>query len=138
MSADLEWYREHLVQAEQKSIEAYDKSLLALSGGALGVSFAFIKDITQLMMPGPFQSTYLLILAWSVWVLTIGLTLFSFYSSHRALRKSIKQVDKGTIYKETAGGRWARATHCLNAAAGVLFVCGLALMIVFAARNVGE
>lgn len=136
MDPDLKSYRDHLVQAEQKSVEAYDKSLLALSGGALGISFAFVKDIKELVTPGPFQSTGFLIAAWSAWAITIGVTLFSFYSSHRALRKSIKQVDEETIYQETPGGTWARATHCLNAVAGVLFVCGLALMIVFAARNV--
>ncbi|WP_134984071.1 hypothetical protein [Xanthomonas axonopodis] len=38
-------YRQWLVVAEQKAQEDYDKTVLTLSGGALGISFAFVKDI---------------------------------------------------------------------------------------------
>ena len=45
MDKTLQEYRAHLVSAAQKAQEDFDKTLLALSGGALGVSFAFVKDI---------------------------------------------------------------------------------------------
>jgi hypothetical protein len=38
-------YRKHLVDSCQKSQEAYDKAVLALSAGALGVTINFVKDI---------------------------------------------------------------------------------------------
>ena len=37
-------YRKDLIALEQRAQEAYDTTLLTLSGGALGVSFAFVKD----------------------------------------------------------------------------------------------
>lgn len=42
---DRDEWREHLVSAEQKSQEDLDKALLSLSGGALGVSLIFLKDV---------------------------------------------------------------------------------------------
>jgi len=44
MEESLQEYRTHLVAAEQKAQEDYDKTVISLSGGALGISFAFIVD----------------------------------------------------------------------------------------------
>jgi hypothetical protein len=41
-------YRKFLQDAEQKCQDNYYKMVLALSGGALGVSFAFVKDIVPI------------------------------------------------------------------------------------------
>jgi hypothetical protein len=38
-------YRALLVQTWQKTQDDIDKAILSLSGGALGVSFVFLKDI---------------------------------------------------------------------------------------------
>lgn len=38
-------YRKWLVEADHKASQAYDKALLTLAGGALGISFAFLKDL---------------------------------------------------------------------------------------------
>lgn len=37
---ELQAYRSHLVAADERAQENFDKTVLSLSGGALGVSFA--------------------------------------------------------------------------------------------------
>ena len=57
-------YRQHLVLAAQKAQDDYDKTLLSLSGGALGVSFAFVDKFVK---AGVVQNPRLLIFAWVCW-----------------------------------------------------------------------
>lgn len=56
-------YRDHLVLARQKAVEDADKTVLSLSGGALGVSFAFLNDVVG---PNP-EALPHLIRAWMSW-----------------------------------------------------------------------
>jgi len=44
MNENLQEYRKHLVAAEQQVQADFDKTVLSLSGGALGISFAFVKN----------------------------------------------------------------------------------------------
>jgi hypothetical protein len=104
-----------------------------LSGGALGVSFIFLKDVIgskPIAVPG------LLIAAWSAWAASSLAVLFSFHLSHLALRKAISQVDDGSIAKGTKpGGAYARVTAWLNAAGAILFFAGVVLIVSFASFN---
>ena len=63
-STEMAKYREWLVVAEQKSQENFDKTVLTLSGGALGISFAFLKDIVG---PQPIILSVFLLTAWFAW-----------------------------------------------------------------------
>src|ERR1051325_8367007 len=67
-------YRNHLVLAGQKAQEDYDKAVMTLSGGALGVSFAFLKDIVG---PGDLLNETLLFFSWISWGLSVTAVLFS-------------------------------------------------------------
>jgi hypothetical protein len=87
-------YRKHCVSAEQKAQDDYDKAVLTLSGGALAISFAFLKDLVG---SGPLAQTQLLLWAWLLWSGSIVATLASFWFSQSALRTAIAQVDAGTI-----------------------------------------
>src|SRR5262245_17256947 len=101
MNKELSEYRRHLVSAEQKTQDDYDKTVLTLSGGALGISFAFVdKFIRQ----GPTIRPDLLVAAWTAWVASVGLVLVSFYVSGLALRKAINQTDEREIYSSRPGG----------------------------------
>ena len=124
-------HRTFLIEAEQKTQSAYDKAILTLSSGALGVSFVFVKELIR---PGtPIVSQGLLYSAWTCWALSAASTLLSFYLSHRALRKAIVQFDRGE--QERAGGRFAIVTEIANLTAGLLFCIGVFLMIVFVGQN---
>ena len=75
-------YREHLVQARQKAYADFDKTVFALSGGALGISFAFIDKIIG---DAPMLSPHLLQIAWFSWATSLTMVLVSFRTSTRAL-----------------------------------------------------
>jgi hypothetical protein len=125
-------YRTWLVAAEQKSQEDFDKTVLTLSGGALGISFAFLKDIVG---PQPIVLSGFLLAAWFAWAFSTFSVLTSYYLSHWALRRAIGQVDDGTIFKQPPGGVFARLTAVLNATGAILFLVGVCCITVFAVAN---
>ncbi|QLQ26193.1 MAG: hypothetical protein HZT41_16260 [Dechloromonas sp.] len=125
-------YRKWLVAAEQKSQEDFDKTVLALSGGALGISFAFLKDI---LGPQPIVLSGFLLAAWFAWAFSTFSVLISYYLSHLALRRAIGQVDDGTIFKRPPGGVFACLTAILNGTGAVLFLVGVCCITVFAVAN---
>ncbi len=134
MDEQMRKYRQHLVLAEQKAQEDFDKTVFALSGGALGVSFTFVTDIVgsdAILEPG------LMVSAWISWGMSLLSVLSSYYFSHLALRKAIKQVDMGRIISEHPGGFFDKATAVLNAVGALLFVLGLAHIIRFINMNLG-
>ncbi len=127
-----EEYRDSLISTEQKSTEQYDKAVLTLSGGALGVSFAFVRDLVgpdAVVCPG------LLLVGWTCWALSCCSVLFSFYFSHQALRRAIRQLDSGKIHSQAPGGWLDRATGVLNLLGGVLFVVGVVFAGTFGYYN---
>ncbi len=134
MTDRLQEYRQHLVLAEQKSQEAYDKTLLTLSGGALGISFAFVE---KFLTDDVAHCVALLVCAWFCWGLSLAVVLSSHFFSQRALRHAIQQVDANEIYIRPAGGFFSKITDICNIAGGVLFFVGLIFMITFVATNLG-
>jgi hypothetical protein len=132
MNEELVKYRDLLIEIEGKAQEDFDKTVLSLSGGALGISFAFIKDIVG---DDPLIFTGYLIAAWVVWASSVTCVLSSYFFSQQALRKTIKQIDQGAIYSETTGGAFSKITAILNAAGGLLFLAGVILIVIFAFYN---
>ena len=128
----LKEYRAQLVDIEQKAQEDYDKASLALNGGALGVSMAFVKDMLPEGVP---NAANLLLSAWVCWGVGVMLVLASHFFASLANRKAILQVDAKTIRSTRPGGGYDVATLALNFAHGTLFVIGAILMIVFAFQN---
>jgi len=123
-------YRAFLISAEQKSQEDYDKTIITLSGGALGVSFAFVKDIVG--SQSLTQPVWLCV-AWIAWALSVTSVLASFYFSRLALRRTVAKFDKDleSLYKDTPGGFFTRTTQVLNILGGLLFLTGVVAMIIF-------
>jgi hypothetical protein len=130
---DLTDYRRWLVESEQKSQESFDKTVLSLSSGALGVSFVFIKDVVGGMQN--VQWLTLLLCSWLSWGLSSVAVLVSFYASQQALRHAIIQVDNDTIREQPVGGSFAKATAWLNGVSVVLFLVGVLLVIGFVGHN---
>jgi hypothetical protein len=135
LAPELVDYRKHLVAAEQKSQEDFDKTVLSLSGGALGISFVFLKDVVG---PKPIDDPHYLFFAWIAWGLSTTCVLSSYFMSHLALRRAIKQVDEGTIWKQKAGGSFRTATAALNASGAVLFLVGVCSITLFASANLSQ
>lgn len=131
MDEQLRAYRDHLVDAQREAHAAFDKTVLSLSGGALGISFAFVRDI---IADKPPVNLWLLIAAWVCWGLCVTSTLVSYYTSHKGLRSAIKRVDDGTVCEKPIG-RFDIVTSGLNIASGGLFVVGLILIAWFVSTN---
>jgi len=128
----LKEYRAQLVTLEQQSQASFDRTLLTLSGGALGVSFAFVKDF--LAGTQPLKAGFL-VGAWGCWVGSLALVLASHYFSVLATRAAIEQVDAGRIYAEAPGRAFATVTKSLNLIGGLAFIGGLVLIAVFVDAN---
>ncbi|WP_146010636.1 hypothetical protein [Xanthomonas arboricola] len=128
-------YRQWLVVAEQKAQEDYDKTVLTLSGGALGISFAFVKDIVG---QNPIQNSSWLVAAWILWALSTSAMLGSFFVSRLALRRAILQCDDGTIFCNPPGGFYTQLTRWLNGSGAVLFLFGICFMAAFVKTNLTE
>jgi hypothetical protein len=122
-------YRDLLQKLEQDSQSSYDKTVLTLSGGALGVSFAFVKDIIG---DSPVKFSVALTIAWIMWVFSVACVLFSFLFSQQALKRAVDQIDDG----KTPDNFFNKVTACLNIASGILFLFGVISIIVFVTNNV--
>ena len=121
-----------MIAAEQQAQEQYDKTILTLSGGAFGISFAFVDKVAG---ANPILTGWLLG-AWLFWGLSITAILFSFFFANKALRKTIEQVDEESLYEETPGGHYTWVTFTLNALGGAFFFLGVVALVVFVYHNI--
>lgn len=131
MNPEIREYRSFLIEAEQAAQEHFDKTVLTLSAGAFGVSFAFVENVVG---AAP-QAVGWLLAAWIAWGASITAVIASFYFSTLSLRRAIEQVDAGSIHEETPGGFYTTITNVLNFAGGSLFFIGALLIVVFVAKN---
>ena len=122
MDDHLKEYRNQIVELRQKAIEQYEKTLLTLSTGALALSVVFVKDIFK----GNLESTSsFLHLAWACWILSVTLSLISFFISQLAYSKALSQIDDDLIYKEKPGGKYTGMIFRLNTLNGLVFLLGM-------------
>lgn len=129
--------RRELVIGERESSSRFDKWILTLSGGALGLSITFIDKITPNPTP---NSSYLLSLSWLLLLLTILISLASHLTSQAAFRRQRdildKQLEAGTEEGEREGvNRPAIVTNCLNIASMVFFGAGVIFLCLFLIYN---
>lgn len=131
----LKRYRTELTDTLRFLNEAYDKMLLTLAGGALGLSIVFLKDILVL---DSLKSPSLLIWAWSLFIFSLSGVLGRLLFGIEAYRKALRQVDDGTIRKARVGGFYSLASRLLHIAAALSLVAGFVCIAAFAYKNVGE
>lgn len=123
-------------QDMQDSSDQFDKQLLTISSGALGISLAFVKDIVPVKEA---QEMAVLFFSWMSFLLCILLTASSFLFSMQAQRLRIEHLrffyldkkneyfDKKTIYMHLLD--WCRYL-------GIVFLLlGLGLTIRFCYTN---
>jgi len=135
MNDQTDEYRKTLIEMEQKVGEGFDKTLIALSGGALGVTITFIKDIVG---ESEIQSRELALYAWSAWAVSLSSLLLAFYFGTSAYRYAIKKLDEGKLDSKNPGGIFSSITNILNIVGGVSFIVGVILFVRFAYHNLGE
>lgn len=134
---DFEAIREHLYTALLSAHEQYDKAVLTLSTGLLGLSVTFIKSDSG---TAAVRLRCLLVLSWIFLLIAIFSTLISFIFSQRALTKALDDAYDLYIRKRSEALRanlWRQATAVLNLSSGVFFFLGAVLTVVFVAVQGG-
>ena len=126
-------YRAQLVALEQKFQEAYDKAVLILSGGALGLSLVVVKDYLRLRGGG---GSGLIALALLSWALSVSCILFSSRSSRKVLRSAVTRVDNG-VPSAHLGELSDRVASGLSTGSGVLFLVGVGFFASYVAIEPG-
>ena len=123
-----------LTDAAQKSQDSYDKTIIAISGGAFGLTLSYMKDFVA---DKPISSGWELLAAWAFWTISISVVLFSFYSGGQAHLKAAEEYAKNptSFNKETAGGKFNSATKLLNFVSGLTCVLGLISIMFFVGAN---
>ena len=127
--------RRSLVDAEREVSERFDRWVITLSAGALGLSITFVKQIA----PKPKAATvWCLGLSWIAFGITLLLMLLSLILSQSALRRQREILDAD--YRELEGARDdknipAVYTNYLNWASVVLFIVGVVLLGTFTILN---
>ena len=122
--------RNRLIKSHQSASDAFDRALMTLSAGSLGLSIAFVKDIA----PKP-TSVWSLKTSWILMGLALGFIVASFALSVEVHKRLIDGLDKKRPYEDEP--RWVRyGVSVLNAATGSAFLVGALFLIVFAMHNV--
>lgn len=125
-------YRNWLVKAHHEASKDFDKAIITLSGGALGLSLAFVKQIA----PQPIRSSSWMMASWLLFSASLLAILFSFLTSQATLKNGIKSLDNGGAEGWT--GLASRATVWLNYIAALTLVAGVIALITFAWFNTAK
>lgn len=127
--------RHRILEARSRAQQRVDQLVTGGAAGALVLSITFLEKIA----PHPNSQTQLILLsAWGLLLLSLGLGLGSHYASCRAFDVYLAAFDKA--YEEdsrcVADSPAARATVILDQASAGAFVVGVALLAWFAFMNV--
>jgi hypothetical protein len=117
--------RKRLTALHEKATDSFDRAVMTLSGGALGISLAFIHDVA----PHP-RHVWVLGIGWILFAVSLLLILGSFLTSERAIVRMVTAMDAGE--SAIARGRW---TDYLNWASAGAFILGVAFLVLFAWSN---
>lgn len=124
-----ERYQKDLFEDFKYSISNFDNQALIISGGALGFSLTFIKDIA------PFsEAVYVWILYLSLvcFIYTIGIGFFGHYLSLRQISKSIELVSNEK-YSELKSDKWIPK---INLSIVITLTLGILFMVVYCVLNI--
>jgi len=127
-------YRDYAVKEFTKSQESFDKVLLTLSSGALGISISLTNNIIPISTS---QNKPLLFFAWIFWVVSLIVLLVSHLLSASAWNKTIDQIDsdKLPLKNEKPGEPYNLLVSVCNYGGLSFFVIGLILFISYILIN---
>lgn len=129
-------HRRWLVEAEHTASRDFDRNVVILSGGALGLSITFVREF----VPVPVECSWPWIaLSWTLLTLSLLAILVSMLTSQHALRQAVREIDEETAHDvKRPGGSFATVTGYLNVASAIALVLGLVCLVVFALMNYGR
>jgi hypothetical protein len=119
----------------QSSADSFDKSMMTLSSGALGVSLAFIKDIVPLERA---LWLNLLRVSWLAFAICIVITVLSFRASTIALKKHEDLLRKAYAQRKVPEPEDYWLLKVCTRGAILFFLVGLACTMLFVEKNVSS
>ena len=125
--------RKLLIELECESARTFDKAMITLSAGALGLSITFIKQVAPMPLAG-----CLLYVAWGGFILALLSTLSSFLFSQSAMRKQREILDEYQPGKQSLQNHrnlYAVITKYLNWLSIVFFIIGIVYFTWFSIKN---
>ncbi len=126
-------HREFLMQGALEESKSFEKYLVTLSGGALGLSIAVVKDIVS----NPASETrWLLVATWFLFGGSLVFSLISFFIGQFAWRWQCDLLDlhyEGVL-KESRNW-WAIAVVALQGLSLAILLLGVAALGAFLAKN---
>lgn len=131
MNSDADSYLQELYKTLNYSNEQFDKHVLFIASGALGISFAFIEKLVDLESA---TCKNFLINAWYCFATVVFVSLLSHFVSIMALRKHIKHYDEETENSNSKYWNWA--VRALNILMMLGLLVGTILLIYFIKENI--
>jgi hypothetical protein len=126
--------RKMLIEAEADQSRLFDRGILSLAAGALGLSLYFFRDI-----PTPTHIGFILC-SWCLFGLSLFVTMTSFLISqkaHREQRRILTSRQKAQNSQASPGQHWsARVTGALNWVSLGLFGSGIIFLVLFTSNNI--
>ena len=126
-------------EAELEVSGRYDKWILTLSGGALGLSITFIEKIAKNPTP---DTLFWLKFSWGCLVISLLAALLSLVTSQSAIRENRKELDLAYSEKRAPSlsfPRWfTYITNGLNWGSLLLFILGVIFLCIFSFKNIDQ
>jgi len=129
--------RNELLRIRTGSFEAFDKAVLSLATGSLGLSIVFLDKIGK---PFDFWTVLLICLSWGAFFLVIFANLFSYFFARQNMDRKMgeldsnyqEEIDTGKPVEGVEKNFWQRrATNICNLLALVFFVFGVLSFTVY-------
>ena len=124
-----ESYRDWLVKAHHTASQDFDRAVMTLAGGGLGISIAFVRDIA----PHPVHK-WMLAIGWLAFTLSLVCVFVSLLTSQATSLRMIEDMDA----QRDPGERFDMpgwATDLLNRLAATFLVLGVGFVVLFALYN---
>lgn len=124
-----EKYRNELYEDYKYSVDSFDKQALLISGGALGLSLSFIKDIVPL---DEAECVEIFIGALIFFVISIVLGFVAHRNSMAKIEQQIRNIDEDKPVNDKPD----TITRHLNWVITLSVVLGIFLMVTYSAVNI--
>ncbi len=131
-------FREHYQEAINKSEDDFEKNLIFLSSGALGLTLIFIEKIVP---PKDSICLYFLILGWVLLAITLAINLISHLISKKYLQKSQRDYDEyvnETIDFDKLDEKLSKRNKkmdCINWISVIIFISGILSIVLYTSLN---
>lgn len=130
-------YTRHLLECRRLSFEHFDKAILTLSSGGLGLSITFIHNIVS---PYSAINKIALVTAWVSFALSVLSTLVSFITSQFAFDRQISLAEEYYVKNNEEAlkkrNKPALVTRLLNIMSAFFFIMAVSSLLCFVSTNI--